>query len=31
MSMTHGGWAAEGKHFNPPGARGQAEIVDWAA
>jgi hypothetical protein len=27
--LPDGGWAAEGKYYNPPGARGQAEIVDW--
>jgi hypothetical protein len=27
--LPDGGWAAEGKYYNAPGARGQAEIVDW--
>jgi hypothetical protein len=27
--LPDGGWAAEGKHYNAPGAPGQAEIVAW--
>ncbi|HEX3283189.1 MAG TPA: hypothetical protein VHT50_00700, partial [Mycobacterium sp.] len=27
--LPDGGWAAEGKYYNAPGARGQAEIVGW--
>jgi hypothetical protein len=27
--LPDGGWAAEGKYYNTPGARGQAELVGW--